>query len=93
MNWQATGNILLGIGVFAFVVGLLLRFQAGRWLLGMLIVLITLGSLLSGDWHALADNNPDVDADPHKASRYWLIGGGICLLLGLVFRALDSNSI
>ncbi|MDB5267826.1 MAG: hypothetical protein JWP58_866 [Hymenobacter sp.] len=93
MNWQATGNILLGIGALALVVGLLLRFRVGRWVLGALIVLITLGSLLSGDWHALADNNPDTDADPYKVSRYWLIGGGICLLLGLVFRTLVGKSI
>ena len=91
MDWQATGNILLGIGVFAGVVGLLLRFRVGRWILAALWLLITLGSLLSGDWHSLADNNPDSDTDPHKASRYWLVGGGIGVLLGLVARALASK--
>ncbi|MBO2009410.1 hypothetical protein [Hymenobacter negativus] len=93
MNWQANGNILLGIGAFALGVGLLLRFKAGRWLLAALLVLITLGSLLSGDWHSLADSNPDIGTNPHKASRYWLIGGGICALLGLGFRTLASKSI
>lgn len=93
MDWQNTGSIFLGVGVFAVVVGVLLRFRAGRWLLGVLWLLFTLGSLLGGDLHAAADGNPDVDADPHKASRYWLIGGGICLALGLAFRAMASKSI
>ena len=93
MDWQGIGNVLLCIGVFALLVGLLLRFRVGRWILGALLVLVTLGSLLSGDWHAAADNNPDVDGDPHKASRYWLIGGGICLLLGLAARAVAGRSI
>ncbi len=93
MNWQANGNILLGIGAFALLLGLLLRFKAGRWLLAALLVLLTLGSLLSGDWHALSDGNPDIDGDPHKISRYWLIGGSILLALGLAFRALASQSI
>ena len=93
MNWQATGNILFGLGVFALVVGMLLRFKVGRWLLAALWLLLTLGSLLGGDLHALADGNPDVDTDPHKASRYWLIGGGICLLLGLAARFLASKTI
>jgi hypothetical protein len=93
MNWQATGNVLLGIGAFAAVVGLLLRFKAGRWLLAALWLLLTLGSLLSGDWHSLADSNPDVDTDPHKISRYWLIGGSISLLLGLAIRTLTSKSL
>ena len=92
MNWQNTGNIILGIGVFALVIGLLLRFKVGRWILAALWILITLGSLLSGDWHSLADN-PDSDTDPQKASRYWLIGGGIGALLGLAVRALTSKSI
>jgi hypothetical protein len=91
MNWQDTGNILTVLGVFAFAIGLLLRFKVGRWILAALLVLITLGSLLSGDWHSLADSNPDVETEPHKASRYWLIGGGICLLLGLAARALASK--
>ena len=89
MDWQATGNILLCIGIFAVLVGLLLRFKAGRWLLAALLFLLMLGSLLGGDWHALADS----DNDSHKASRYWLIGGSLCLVLGLAFRALPSKSI
>ncbi|RZJ61109.1 MAG: hypothetical protein EOO58_02160 [Hymenobacter sp.] len=93
MDWQATGNIFLGIGIFAVLVGLLLRFKAGRWLLAALLFLLMLGSLLGGDWHALADSNTDIDHDSHKASRYWLIGGSICLVLGLAFRALPSKSI
>ena len=93
MNWQATGNILLIIGAFALLVGLLLRFEIGRWLLAALLVLLTLGSLLSGDWHLLADSDPTFDADPHKASRYWLIGSGICLAVGLTIKALPSKLI
>jgi hypothetical protein len=92
MNWQTTGNILLGIGVFASVVGLLLRFKVGRWILAALWLLLTLGSLLGGDVHALTDN-PDSDVNPVKVSNYFLIGGGICLLLGLVLRMLTTNSI
>lgn len=92
MNWQNTGNIILGIGVFALVMGLLLRFKLGRWFLAGLWLLFTLGSLLGGDLHALTDN-PESDADPVKVSNYFLLGGGICLLLGLALRALVSNSI
>ena len=88
MNWLATGNILLGIGVFAVLVGLLLRFQVGRWLLAALMLLLTLISLLSGDF---ADT-PDTD-DPMKTSGYWLLGGGISLLLGLTLRTFASNTI
>ena len=93
MDWQNTGSIFLGLGVFAAVVGGLLRFKVGRWLLAAVWLLLTLGSLLGGDLHALADGNPDVDADPNKASRYWLIGGGICLLLGLAARTVAGRSI
>ena len=92
MDWQGIGNVLVCVGIFALLVGVLLRFRVGRWLLAALWVLVTLGSLLSGDLHGLADN-PDSPADPHKASRYWLIGGGICLLLGLAARAVASRSI
>jgi hypothetical protein len=90
MNWQTTGNILLGLGVIALLVGLLLRFKAGRWLLAALWVIFTLGSLFSGDWHSLSDN-PDVD-DPRKASRYWLWGGVICLAVGVVIRSLVGST-
>jgi|GEM_PF-6096629 len=90
MNWQTTGNILLGLGVIALLVGLLLRFKVGRWLLAALWVVLTLGSLFSGDWHALSDN-PDTDADPQKASRYWLWGGVICLAVGIIIRSLVST--
>jgi hypothetical protein len=93
MDWQNTGSIFLVLGVFAVVVGGLLRFKVGRWLLATLWLLLTLGSLLSGDLHALTDGSPDVDGDPHRISRYWLIGGGICLLLGWVFRMLATHSI
>jgi hypothetical protein len=92
MTWQGTGNILSAFGVFAMVVSVLLRFRAGRWLLAGLWLLFTLGSLLGGDLHALADS-PDTDADPMKASHYWLLGGGICLLLGLALRTLATHSI
>jgi hypothetical protein len=93
MNWQDTGNIISGLGVLALLIGLLLRFKVGRWLLAALWLLLTLGSLLGGDLHSLADGNPDVDANPRKASNYWLLGGGICLLLGMAARAVASQSI
>ncbi|MDO7849519.1 hypothetical protein Q5H92_24350 [Hymenobacter sp. M29] len=93
MDWQATGNIISGLGVISLAIGLLLRFKIGRWLLAGLWLILTLGSLLGGDLHALADGNPDIDANPHKASNYWLIGGGICLLLGFAARAVASRSI
>lgn len=80
MNWQLTGNILLGLGVLLGVIGLLLRFKVGRWLLGAVWVLLTLASLFSGDW---SDPGSGLDSDPIKASR-WLLGiGGSCLLIGL----------
>ncbi|MDO7874034.1 hypothetical protein Q5H93_04765 [Hymenobacter sp. ASUV-10] len=89
MNWQTTSDILSGLGVIALLVGLLLRFKVGRWLLAGLWLIVTLGSLFSGDWHGAADN-PDVD-DPQKASRYWLWGGGILLAAGIIIRSLVGS--
>ena len=89
MNWQATGNILFGLGVFALVVGMLLSFRVGRWLLAGLLLVLSLISLLSGNF---ADY-PNTNSDPMKAGRYWLLGGGIILLLGLVLRAFASKMI
>jgi hypothetical protein len=86
MNWQLTGNILSGLGIVLGVIGLLLRFRAGRWLLGALLVLLTLASLFSGDW---TDPGSNVDADPLKASRWLLIIGGGCLLIGMGIAALN----
>jgi hypothetical protein len=90
MNWQTTGNILLGLGGIALLVGLLLRVKMGRWLLAGFWLIFTLGSLFSGDWHSLSDN-PDVD-DPQKASRYWLWGGFICLAAGITIRLLVGTT-
>lgn len=92
MNWQTISSIFLGFGILALLIGLLLRFRVGRWLLAALWLVLTLGSLLTGDWHSLSDN-PDLDTTPEKASRYLLFGGGICVLLGLAFRAWASQSI
>ena len=92
MNWPTISSILLGLGILALLVWLLLRFRVGRWLLAALWVLLTLGSLFSGDWHSLSDN-PDVSTSPQKISRYLLIGGGISVLLGLAVRTLASQSI
>ena len=89
MDWQTTGNILFGLGAIALLVGLLLRFRIGRWLLAGLWLVLTLGSLLSGDWHAL-DSNPDVGNDLQKASNYWLLGGSLGLLVGWALSALSS---
>ncbi|QNH61392.1 hypothetical protein [Hymenobacter sediminicola] len=91
MNWHTTGSILLGLGIVALVVGVLLRFRVGRWLLGVLWLLLTLGSLLSGDLHAL--DNPDANTTPQKASRYCLLGGSLGILIGLALRMLASKSI
>lgn len=90
MNWLTTGNILLGLGGIALVVGLLLRFKVGRWLLAALWLMLTLGSLLSGDSHAFSDNL-DIDADPQQASYYWLWGGVICLAAGISIRSLVGS--
>ncbi|HEX8427237.1 hypothetical protein [Hymenobacter sp.] len=92
MEWQSVGNVLFCLGLLALVVGLLLRFRAGRWLLAALLVVFTLGALLTGDWHSVADN-PDTNITPQKASRYLLWGGVVCILLGLAFRTLASKSI
>ncbi|GAB3580101.1 hypothetical protein [Hymenobacter daeguensis] len=88
MNWQDTGNILSALGVFALVVGVLLRFQAGRWLLVALLLILTVISLLSGDFADPPDSN-----DPIKASNYWLLGGSLSLLLGLALRTFASKTI
>ncbi|WP_022823139.1 hypothetical protein [Hymenobacter norwichensis] len=92
MNWETIGNVLFGLGLLALLIGLLLRFRVGRWLLAALWLVLTLGSLLTGDWHSLSDN-PNVDTTPQKASRYLLIGGGGGVILGLILRALTSKSI
>ncbi|WP_035562786.1 hypothetical protein [Hymenobacter sp. IS2118] len=88
MNWLPIGNILLGIGAFAVLVGLLLRFQVGRWLLIALLLLLTLVALMNGE----SADTPDTD-DPIKTSGYWLLGGGISLLVGLALRTLASKTI
>jgi hypothetical protein len=88
MDWQGIGNVLVCVGIFALLVGVLLRFRVGRWLLAALLLILSLLSLLSGDY---ADN-PDTN-DPMKASNYWLLGGGISLLLGLAFRTFASKTI
>jgi hypothetical protein len=87
MNWQLTGDILLGLGIVLVVIGLLLRFKVGRWLLGGLLVLLTLASLFSGDW---SDPGSSVDSDPMKVSRWLLIIGGGCLLIALFIRFLHQ---
>jgi hypothetical protein len=92
MNWETIGNLSLGLGLLALLIGLLLRFRVGRWLLAALWLVLTLGSLLTGDWHSLSDN-PDLDTTPQKASRYLLLGGAGCVILGLILRALASKSI
>ncbi|MCC3158704.1 hypothetical protein LJ737_15775 [Hymenobacter sp. 15J16-1T3B] len=78
MNWQQTGTILTGFGIVLVVIGLLLRFKAGRWLLGALLVVLTLASLFSGDW---TDPGTNIDSAPHKASRWLLLIGGGSLLI------------
>ncbi|RTQ45312.1 hypothetical protein EJV47_25905 [Hymenobacter gummosus] len=61
------------------VVGLLLRFKLERWLLGAVLVIFTVASLFTGDW---SDPGSGVDSDPLKVSRWFLIIGGLCLLIG-----------
>ncbi|MET4106828.1 peptidoglycan/LPS O-acetylase OafA/YrhL [Hymenobacter sp. UYP22] len=90
MNWQATGNIVFALGSLALVVGLLLRFRLGRWLLAAVWALLTLGSVMSGDLHSLSEN-PDVNTSTRTVSRYCLLGGGLCALLGLALRAMASK--
>ena len=88
MNWQNTGNISLGLGFFAVVIGILLQSKAGRWLLTGILLILSAIALCNGEYADVPDTN-----DPLKASRYWLIGGGICLLLGLALRSLAYRSI
>jgi hypothetical protein len=89
MHWEPTRNFLFGLGLFALAVGLLLRFKVGRWLLGAIIVLITLGALLSGEWSALDGNFGS--ADPLKASRYWLWGGALSVASAIVVNLLSKH--
>ena len=85
MNWELTRNILSGLGVGLMVIGLLLRFRLGRWLLGAIWVLLTLASLFSGEW---SDPGSNVDSDPRKASRWLFVIGGSMLLIALFIHFL-----
>ncbi|MFD1466780.1 hypothetical protein ACFQ48_00975 [Hymenobacter caeli] len=80
-NWQLASTIFLVLGIAALVIGLLLRFKAGRWVLGLLLVVFFIASLFD-DHPDLT--GPDADTRPEKASRFLLIAGGICLALTLL---------
>lgn len=84
MDWELTGSIIVGLGIVLVVIGLLLRFKVGRWFLGAVLVIFTLASLFSGDW---SDPGSGFDSDPLKTSRWFLIIGGGCLLIGGGIRA------
>ncbi|MGI4762976.1 MAG: hypothetical protein ACRYF0_19850 [Janthinobacterium lividum] len=89
MNWELARNLLFGLGLFALAIGLLLRFKRGRWLLGAIIVFITLGALLSGEPSAL--DSDFGSADPLKASQYWLWGGALSVASALLVNFLSKH--
>jgi len=83
-NWQLASNILLGLGIAGIVIGLLLRFKVGRWLLALLLILLFIASLFDGsaDWVDPAPNTP-----LYKVSRFLLIAGSCCVALALLIRS------
>jgi hypothetical protein len=89
MNWELARNLLFGLGLLALAVGLLLRFKAGRWLLAAILILVTLGALLSGEWSAL--DGDFGSADPLKASRYWLWGGAVGVVSAVLVNLLSKH--
>jgi hypothetical protein len=87
--WHLASNIFLALGITGLVIGTLLRFKVGRWVLGVLLILLFIFSLFegSGDW-------PDTGSDTplYKVSRFLLIAGGCCMVLALLLRSFHPSA-
>jgi FtsH-binding integral membrane protein len=88
-QWQSISNIFLVPGIVGLIIGTLLRFEVGRWLLGFLLVLLFIFSLVegTGDLSTIGSDTP-----LHKVSRFLFIAGGCCVVLALLIRTLSPSA-